>query len=117
METKLSSAVGQALSYVNQSGVEKKSPDKMAERSERRIESKIDDAGLGREDAHKVELSSPRLAVSESNLAASGTDIEDIDEVVKRIQEFKQWLNSGYEHSQIEQIHQLNGANLVEILS
>ena len=74
------------------------------------------DADTGSEKVDTVDLTTTRM-VSQSNQAAAENEVEDIDAVARSIQEVKQWLESEYESAQIEQVHQLNVYNLVEVLS
>lgn len=119
MDTTISAPVQQINSYSNPSANQKKSSDKLAsapEEGKKSSEMREKDADTGSEKVDTVDLTTTRM-VSQSNQAAAENEVEDIDAVAKRILEVRQWLESEYESAQIEQVHQLNANNLVEILS
>jgi len=119
MDTTISAPVQQISRYSNPSANQKRSSDKVTNAPEEHkepSEMRGKDADTGSENVDTVDLTTTRM-VSQSNQAAAENEVEDIDAVAKRILEVRQWLESEYESAQIEQVHQLNANNLVEILS
>ena len=119
MDTTINASVSQVNAYTNASAGQKKSSDKAAGASEegkQPSEVPAGDAGVGSETADRVDITATRL-VSESNRAASETEVEDIDSVARRIQELKQWFASEQESAQAQQVHQLDASSLVDVLS
>ena len=120
MDTTISNAVQQILPQENQAVNQKKTSEKTTNQSEQGTKSaktQGDNVDSGSKKTDSVEITNSRFLVSEANQAASETEIEDIDQAVEKIQELKKWVDAEYESAQFEQIHLLNGENLVEILS
>jgi len=118
MDTTISAPVQQVSPYSNPSANQKRSSDKVTSaqgEGGHSSEMRGKDADTGSENVDKVDLTT--RMVSQSNQAAAENEVEDIDAVARSIQEVKQWLESEYESAQIEQVHQLNINNLVEVLS
>jgi len=119
MDTTINASVSQVSGYTNAPANQKKGTDKASGASDGgKIPSPAaqgSNPGAGSERTDTVELSVSRI-VSESNRAAAETDVEDLDEVVRRIHEIKQWLESEYESAQAQQIHQLDASTLADVL-
>ena len=118
METTINNSVQQLFQYKNQNVTQRKSSEKRADQSEQGTKPAETQAGdNSHEKTDTVEITNSRFLVSEANRAASETEIEDIDQAVARIQELKEWFKAEYESAQLEQVHQLNGENLMGVLS
>ena len=118
MDTTINVSVNQVNAYTNPSANQKKSSDKVAgsDDGSRSSEVQKSDADARAANGDTVELTATRI-VSESNQAAAETGVEDIDAIAQRLYEVKQRLESEYESAQAQQVHQLDAANLVEVLS
>lgn len=119
MNTTVSALVQQRIPYPNQSANQKKSSGESSSASGeagKASEIQKEDVDTDSRKVDTVDLTTTHM-VSQSNRAASENEVEDIDAVAGKIQEVKQWLESEYESARLEQIHQLNMDNLVEVLS
>ena len=117
MDPTISSTVQNVPPYPNRSVNPKTtaSRDDPAEQNPKSVEANGSEGEKHHDTADKVELTHARYVVSESNQSASETDVEEIDEVVRRVQEVKEWLESESETTQAHQVHHLDPASLMEI--
>ena len=118
MDTTINAQIQEVRSYLNRSANQKKSSDTVtsvqkADENPSEMREKEGDAGSKNVDT--VDITTRMM--SESNQAAAENKVEDIDAAAGKIQAIKQWLASEYESANIEQVHQVNISNLVEVLS
>ena len=118
METTVNNSVQQLFQYKNQNVTQRKPSEKKADQSGQGTKpAEIQAVGNSPEKTDTVEITNSRYLVSEANRAASETEIEDIEQAVARIQELKEWFEAEYESARLEQVHRLNGENLMGVLS
>ena len=119
METTIGNSIQQLSSYTDRTAAQKKSTDKSGPLAQgtKTARSQADPTDTAKEKTDTVEITNARLIVSKSNQTAAETDIEDIDEIARKIQELKELIQDPSEFSKIEQVHNLNVTNLAEVLS
>jgi hypothetical protein len=118
MDTTINAPIQEVRSYLNRSANQKRSSDTVTsaqKAGENPSEMRGKEGDAGSENVDTVDITTRMM--SESNQAAAKNEIEDIDAAAGKLQEIKQWLESEYESANIEQVHQVNISNLVEVLS